>query len=110
MTSTGSYDVSFPKLGWQNAEWLESNTPKRPTALQKADTIVGGGGGIMSDTSGANPGASYLEIVGRAAMAGRLSGKKIFVTSVGAGPWILERLKMLAFGVVRIAVNRQRNT
>ena len=57
----------------------------------------------MSDTSGANPGASYLDIVARAGMDGLLKGKPVYITSVGAGPWILERSRMLAFAVSLIA-------
>jgi|GEM_PF-3557162 polysaccharide pyruvyl transferase WcaK-like protein len=98
------YRVSVPRLGRANADWLGteySETYDEP--LRRAHTVVVGGGGIMSDTSGAKPGASYLDIVARAAIAGRLAGKKVLVTSVGAGPWILERSKMLAFGVALIA-------
>ena len=57
----------------------------------------------MSDTSGANPGASYLDIVAKAHMAGKIHKAPIHVTSVGAGPWILDRSRMLAYGVSLIA-------
>lgn len=98
------YDVSVPRLGKSNAEWLGTKfTETYDGLLKSADLIVVGGGGIMSDTSGSKPGASYLDIVARAAIAGELTGKKVVVTSVGAGPWILERSKMLAFGVSLIA-------
>ncbi|WP_282029657.1 polysaccharide pyruvyl transferase family protein [Paracoccus marcusii] len=98
------YNVTVPRLGQNNCDWLGTNfTETYDGVFEDADTIVVGGGGIMSDTSGAKPGASYLEIVARAAMGGRLSGKKVYVTSVGAGPWMLEKSKMLAFGVSMIA-------
>lgn len=98
------YDVCIPKLGKRNADWLGTEYAESYDGVfRNADTVVVGGGGIMSDTSGAGPGASYLEIVSRAAMSGQLFRKKIYVTSVGAGPWILERSKMLAFGVSLLA-------
>ncbi|GAB4073048.1 polysaccharide pyruvyl transferase family protein [Ancylobacter sonchi] len=100
----GGYEVSVPRLGQGNADWLGTKySESYDGLLQSADTIVVGGGGIMSDTSGSKPGASYLNIVARAAIAGQLRGKRILVTSVGAGPWILERSKMLAFGVSLLA-------
>lgn len=98
------YDVSVPRLGRNNADWLGTRYSETyDGVLERADTVVVGGGGIMSDTSGAKPGASYLDIVARAAIAGQLAGKKVLITSVGAGPWILERSKMLAFGASLIA-------
>lgn len=98
------YEVTVPRLGKLNAEWLGmKHADTYDGAFKGTDTVVIGGGGIMSDTSGAKPGASYLDIVAKAAMAGDLAGKRVFVTSVGAGPWILERSKMLAFGVSLIA-------
>lgn len=98
------YTVSVPKLGPENSEWLGIEYAEEyGDLLRKADMIVVGGGGILSDTSGSKPGASYLDIVARAAMRGDLQGKRIMVTSVGAGPWLLERSKMLAFGVSLLA-------
>ena len=94
------YDVSVPRLGEANSTWLGTHYSEGYDGLfETADVVVVGGGGIMSDTSGANPGASYLDIVARAGMKGLLSGKRVYITSVGAGPWILERSKMLAFAV-----------
>ncbi|WP_145111959.1 polysaccharide pyruvyl transferase family protein [Cereibacter sediminicola] len=98
------YDVVIPKLGQSNANWIGTEFAESYDGIfDKADTIVVGGGGIMSDTSGAKPGASYLDIVARAAIAGKTQGKRMFVTSVGAGPWKLPRSKMLAFGISMMA-------
>ncbi|MDF3917785.1 polysaccharide pyruvyl transferase family protein [Salinicola salarius] len=98
------YQVSVPLLDKENSEWLGTEYAENyDGTIESADTIVVGGGGIMSDTSGSKPGASYLDIVARRAIAGKLKNKKILVTSVGAGPWILERSKMLAFGISLIA-------
>lgn len=101
---TRGYDVSVPRLGEENSNWLGTRYSEGYDGLfETTDVVVVGGGGIMSDTSGANPGASYLDIVARAGMKGLLSGKRVYITSVGAGPWILERSKMLAFAVSLIA-------
>ncbi|WP_448231204.1 polysaccharide pyruvyl transferase family protein [Microbacterium lacticum] len=98
------YAVSIPRLGPENSAWLGSEYSETYDGqFEKADVIVVGGGGILSDTSGAKPGASYLDLVARAGMDGKLEGKKVYVTSVGAGPWILERSKMLAFAVSLIS-------
>lgn len=98
------YDVTIPKLGQKNADWIGTEYAESYDGVfEDADTIVVGGGGIMSDTSGAKPGSSYLDIVAKAAIAGKTQGKRVFVTSVGAGPWKLPRSKMLAFGVSMIA-------
>lgn len=98
------YAVTVPKLGQDNSEWLGIEYAEDyGDLIRKADMVVVGGGGILSDTSGSNPGASYLDIVARAAIRGELIGKRVMVTSVGAGPWILERSKMLAFGVSLLA-------
>ncbi|MGV9194691.1 polysaccharide pyruvyl transferase family protein [Microbacterium sp. MC2] len=98
------YAVTVPKLGRENAEWLGIDYAEDyGDLIRAADTVVVGGGGILSDTSGSKPGASYLDIVARAAIRGELKGKRVMVTSVGAGPWILERSKMLAFGVSLLA-------
>lgn len=98
------YTVTVPKMGIENSEWLDIEyKDDYGDLLSSADTIVVGGGGILSDTSGSKPGASYLDIVARAAIRGDLQNKRIMVTSVGAGPWILERSKMLAFGVSLLA-------
>lgn len=98
------YKVTVPRLGRANSTWLGTRHAENyDGAFESADTIVVGGGGIMSDTSGAHPGASYLDIVARAGMKGLLAGKPLYVTSVGAGPWTLERSRMLAFGVSLVA-------
>lgn len=98
------YEVAIPRLSRDNCEWLGTQFSETyDGAFEKADVVVVGGGGIMSDTSGAKPGASHLDIVARASMDGLLTGTPIYVTSVGAGPWILGRSKMLAFGVSLIA-------
>lgn len=98
------YDVSVPRLSETNSAWLGTRHSEGYNGLfETADIVVLGGGGIMSDTSGAKPGASYLDIVARAGMNGLLAGKPVYITSVGAGPWILERSKMLAFAVSLIS-------
>lgn len=98
------YTVTVPKLGRENSDWLGiEHHEEYGDLLEAAGLIVVGGGGIMSDTSGSKPGASYLDIIARAAIRGELQGKRVVVTSVGAGPWILERSKMLAFGVSMFA-------
>jgi len=98
------YDVTVPRLSEANSAWLGTRyAPDYDGKFDLADVVVVGGGGIMSDTSGAKPGASYLEIVARAGMAGQLSNKPVYITSVGAGPWTRERSRTLAFGVSLIA-------
>lgn len=98
------YATIVPRLSRANASWLGMDYAENYDGVfEDANTVVIGGGGIMSDTSGAKPGASYLDVVARAANAGHLVNKKVLVTSVGAGPWILERSKMLAFGVSLLA-------
>jgi len=94
------YDVSVPRLSESNSAWLGTRHAANYDGLfETADVVVVGGGGIMSDTSGANPGASYLDIVAKAGMNGLLSRTPVYITSVGAGPWILERSQTLAFAV-----------
>jgi len=98
------YDVSIPRLGEANSAWLGTRYASGYEGqFESADVIVLGGGGIMSDTSGAKPGASYLDIVARAGANGLLAGKPVYVTSVGAGPWILDRSRTLASEVSLIA-------
>lgn len=98
------YSVSVPRLSEENCEWLGTRFSDTYDGMfDIADVVVVGGGGIMSDTSGASPGASYLDVVARAGMKGQLSGKPVYITSVGAGPWILERSRMLAFATSLIA-------
>ncbi|WP_040162913.1 polysaccharide pyruvyl transferase family protein [Microbacterium gorillae] len=98
------YAVTIPRLSEENSTWLGTTFSEGyGKHFETADVIVVGGGGIMSDTSGAKPGASYLEIVARAGMDGRLAGKTVYVTSVGAGPWLVEKSKLLAYGVSLIA-------
>lgn len=98
------YKVTVPRLGRANSEWLGTRFAENYAgAFEAADTVVVGGGGIMSDTSGANPGASYLGIVADAGMKGLLKRRRVYVTSVGAGPWILDRSRMLAFGISLVA-------
>ena len=61
------YAVSIPRLGPENSAWLGSEYSETYDGqFEKADVIVVGGGGILSDTSGAKPGASYLDLVARA--------------------------------------------
>ncbi|WP_426323897.1 polysaccharide pyruvyl transferase family protein [Microbacterium sp. E-13] len=98
------YEVTIPRLSEENSAWLGTRYSADYDGLfEGADAVVVGGGGIMSDTSGAKPGASYLDIVANAGMEGLLAGKRVYVTSVGAGPWILEKSKMLAYAVSLIA-------
>ncbi|MGJ9425483.1 polysaccharide pyruvyl transferase family protein [Nesterenkonia halotolerans] len=98
------YDVSVPLLGKSNADWLGTRYADRVGKLiENADTVVVGGGGILSDTSGPKPGMSYLEVVARSALNGKLAGKKTFLTSVGAGPWILDSSKMTTLIVTLMA-------
>lgn len=98
------YEVTVPKLSVRNSEWLGTrHAEDYEGQFEKADVIVVGGGGIMSDTSGANPGASYLGIVARAGMDGLLFGKHVYVTSVGAGPWLVPRSRILAYSISLIA-------
>lgn len=63
------YSVTIPLLEKQNADWLGTHYAERYGKLiEEADTIVVGGGGILSDTSGPRPGMSYLETVARHAV------------------------------------------
>lgn len=98
------YEVTIPRLSESNSAWLATrHAEDYDGQFEKADVVVLGGGGIMSDTSGAKPGSSYLDIVARAGMNGLLHNTPVYITSVGAGPWILERSRMLAFGVSLIS-------
>lgn len=98
------YSVTIPKLSEENSAWLGTEFAEDyPGQFERANIVVLGGGGIMSDTSGAKPGASYLDLVARAGMRGQLASTKVYITSVGAGPWILEKSKMLAFATSLIA-------
>jgi polysaccharide pyruvyl transferase WcaK-like protein len=88
------YSVTIPFLGEENAHWLGTrHTMQLDESIDAADTIVIGGGGILSDVSGAKPGTPYLETISRAALTGRLAGKATYITSVGAGPWLVEASK-----------------
>lgn len=98
------YGVTVPRLSEENSAWLGTRYSEDYDGLfETADVVVVGGGGIMSDTSGAKPGASYLDIVATAGMDGLLAGKRVYITSVGAGPWLRERSRMLAYAVSLIA-------
>lgn len=98
------YSVCIPRLSRANSGWLDTQYAESYEGLfATADIVVVGGGGIMSDTSGAQPGASYLDIVVKARMSGDLTTAPIFVTSVGAGPWLVERSRILSHGVSLIA-------
>ncbi|MGX1934359.1 polysaccharide pyruvyl transferase family protein [Microbacterium resistens] len=98
------YRVSIPKLSAENARWLGTQYAETYDGLfESADLVVVGGGGIMSDTAGAKPGASYLEIVARAAAQGTLAGRPLVVTGVGAGPWLRDKSRRLAQEVSSIA-------
>ncbi|GAA5203422.1 polysaccharide pyruvyl transferase family protein [Microbacterium jejuense] len=98
------YEVTIPRLGAENAEWLGTRYAEDYNGIfERSELVVVGGGGIMSDTAGAKPGASYLEIVSRAVADGRIAGKKVLVTGVGAGPWVREKSKRLALEVSDMA-------
>ncbi|MBD3942544.1 polysaccharide pyruvyl transferase family protein [Microbacterium sp. NEAU-LLC] len=98
------YDVTVPRLGAENAEWLGTRyAADYDGILERSELIVVGGGGIMSDTAGAKPGASYLEIVSRAVADGRITGKPVVVTGVGAGPWVRDKSRKLALEVSDVA-------
>lgn len=94
------YDVCIPRLSEANSEWLGTRYAESYDGLfETADLVVVGGGGIMSDTSGAKPGASYLQIVADAGASGALGDTPLVVTSVGAGPWLRARSRELARSV-----------
>lgn len=98
------YQVTIPLLGKENAEWLGTQHMERyGRSIERADTVVIGGGGILSDTSGPKPGMSYLEVIARHAIMGKLADKKTYITSVGAGPWLLESSKFLTLMVTLVA-------
>lgn len=92
------YEVSIPRLSEANSAWLGTAPAEGYEGLfESADLVVVGGGGIMSDTSGAKPGASHLQFVADAQQSGALaSSTPVVVTSVGAGPWLRERSRRLA--------------
>lgn len=95
------YDVSIPRLSGANSAWLgTANAEGYDGLFEWADLVVVGGGGIMSDTSGAKPGASHLQFVADAQQSGALaSSTPVVVTSVGAGPWLRDRSRKLALRV-----------
>lgn len=98
------YRVTIPRLSPENSAWLGTRFAEDYDGqFESADLVVVGGGGIMSDTSGAKPGASYLEIIARAHEDGLLEGKPVYVTSVGAGPWLRAKTRTLAQEVSQIA-------
>ncbi len=91
------YDVCIPRLSEANSAWLGTRYSEDYAGLfETADLVVVGGGGIMSDTAGVKPGASYLQIVADAEATGALKNTPVVVTSVGAGPWLRERSRNLA--------------
>lgn len=103
---TQGYEVSIPRLSAENCAWLGTTYASGYTgAFERANLIVIGGGGIMSDTSGSKPGASYLEIVEGAAQEGHLEGKSTYVTGIGAGPWLRDRSRELALSTSKIAIS-----
>lgn len=94
------YRVSIPRLSVENAQWLGTQYAETYDGLfETADLVVVGGGGIMSDTAGAKPGASYLEIVSRAMAQGALTNQPLVVTGVGAGPWLRDKSRRLALEI-----------
>lgn len=95
------YEVSIPRLSEANSDWLGTAHAEGYDGLfETADLVIVGGGGIMSDTSGAKPGASHLQFVADAQQSGALaSSTPLVVTSVGAGPWLRDRSRQLALGV-----------
>ncbi|WP_448263207.1 polysaccharide pyruvyl transferase family protein [Microbacterium aurum] len=98
------YEVTIPRLSESNSAWLGSRFAENYEGqFERADVVVVGGGGIMSDTSGAKPGASYLEIASRAHADGLLHNTPVYVTSVGAGPWLRAKSRVLAQQVAGIA-------
>ena len=98
------YSVSIPRLSADNARWLETQHAESYDGLFEAsDLVVLGGGGIMSDTAGAKPGASYLEIISRAVAQGALTTQPLVITGVGAGPWLRDKSRRLALEVSEIA-------
>ncbi|MGF6822446.1 polysaccharide pyruvyl transferase WcaK-like protein [Microbacterium sp. ZKA21] len=98
------YRVSIPRLSAENARWLGTQHAESYDGLfETADLVVVGGGGIMSDTAGAKPGASYLEIISRAVDQGALTTQPLVVTGVGAGPWLRDKSRRLALEVSGIA-------
>jgi len=99
------YDVCIPRLSEANSAWLGTRYAEGYEGqFEAADLVVVGGGGIMSDTSGAKPGASYLQIVADAEAAGALKDTPVVVSSVGAGPWLRQRSRNLARAVSARAV------
>ncbi|HWV48450.1 MAG TPA: polysaccharide pyruvyl transferase family protein [Microbacterium sp.] len=101
---TRGYGVSIPKLSADNARWLGTQHAESYDGLfETADLVVVGGGGIMSDTAGAKPGASYLEIISGAVSQGKLKTQPLVVTGVGAGPWLRDKSRRLALEVSGIA-------
>lgn len=98
------YNVSIPRLSADNARWLETQHAESYDGLfETADLVVLGGGGIMSDTAGAKPGASYLEIISQAVAHGALTTQPLVVTGVGAGPWLRDKSRRLALEMSKIA-------
>lgn len=94
------YSVSIPRLSEANSAWLGTRyADGYDGQFETADLVVVGGGGIMSDTSGAKPGASYLQIVADAEASGALENTPVVVSSVGAGPWLRQRSRNLARAV-----------
>ena len=100
--SSKGYKVNLPGVSKANCEWLHINyNTSRRCAVRESDLIVIGGGGMFGD-AGVYPTERYRILALKAAMYGKLTGKRIVTTGVGAGPLSRKKsvLLTLALGVL----------
>ena len=92
-----NYSISIPFFTDQNSKWLNvNNKPDRVSAVKKSDLIIIGGGGMFGD-AGISPKDTYRILSLKAAIQGKLRGKRVISTGVGAGPLTFKKSYLLTF-------------
>jgi len=80
------YEVTIPGLGAENARWLGiHSSDSNASPLRSANLIINGGGGTLGDT-GVNPSEGHRIRLLKASLYGRLKGRPVITTAMGAGP------------------------
>lgn len=95
------YKILLPNLSENNCRWLNIEyTTSIFGALKKADKIIIGGGGILGD-SGVKPDNYYLKLALKTAIYSKITGKKVIVNPVGAGP-----LKLFSSKIITLVLGK----
>lgn len=91
------YRVRLPFFTRANSTLLNLHSELNPTmAVNTADTVVIGGGGMFGD-AGTQPKDTYRIMSLQASVRGRLQGKRVLTTGVGAGPLSLKKSYLLTY-------------